>query len=196
MPKVTAIIDQESSQIQIVRAIKNNDLKVLKALYQANYHKVKALVLSNNGSIAHAKDIYQDAFIAVWKNIKNDKFTPKNDTAIDGYLYTIAKNKWMDYLRSKRYKKTLVTSYETHFNISDITIDEFSDDNTNDERLHSVMQSFKHLGLPCKTLLTKFYFEKKSMRDIAKELKLDAASTRNKKYRCMQKLRKLALNLK
>ena len=70
MQKNTAIIDQESSQIQIVKAIKNNDLKVLKVLYQANYNKVKALVLSINGSIAHAKDIYQDAFIAVWKNIE------------------------------------------------------------------------------------------------------------------------------
>jgi len=58
------------------------------------------------------------------------------------------------------------------------------------------MHAFKGLGAPCKDLLMKFYFEKKSMKDIAEELQLDAASTRNKKYRCMQKLRELALNLR
>ena len=55
------------------------------------------------------------------------------------------------------------------------------------------MLAFKNLGEACKSLLSKFYFEKKSMNVIAKELALDSASTRNKKYRCMQKLREIAL---
>jgi len=59
----------------------------------------------------------------------------------------------------------------------------------------NAMEAFEGLGDACKTLLTKFYFEKKSMKEIAHELQLDAASTRNKKYRCMQTLRELALEM-
>ncbi|MFL0352017.1 RNA polymerase sigma factor [Xanthomarina sp. GH4-25] len=178
---------------QLIEAIKINDTHVLKELYQNNYRKIEILVLKNSGTIDHAKDIYQDAFLAVWQNIKQNKFQPQNETALNGYLYTIAKNKWMDFLRSKEYKKTVVTSKLNNFSIKDTHLDLKDDDILKENRLQNVMQAFKDLGLPCRSLLMKFYFEKKSMNTIAEELQLDAASTRNKKYRCMQKLRKLAL---
>ena len=87
----------------------------------------------------------------------------------------------------------MVASKLNHFEISNKETQESHDDILKENRLQGVMQAFKDLGLPCKDLLTKFYFEKKSMNTIAEELQLDAASTRNKKYRCMQKLRELAL---
>lgn len=181
---------------QFIEAIKVNDIVALKHLYKINYPKVEVLVLKNNGTKEHAKDIFQDAFLALWKNVKQDKFVPQNESSINGYLYTIAKHKWMDYLRSKDYKKTVVYSALTDTAALDDDLSKTTDDNINDERLQNVMHAFKGLGAPCKDLLMKFYFEKKSMKDIAEELQLDAASTRNKKYRCMQKLRELALNLK
>ncbi len=193
MRKINYKSNQTTNQSQLVEAIKANNDVVLKSLYINNYHKIETLVLKNSGTKEHAKDIYQDAFIAVWKNVKQDKFVPQNQSSINGYLYTIAKNKWMDYLRSKDYKKTIVSSEINAFETSETTIEKNNDDIINENRLQSVMQSFKDLGLPCKSLLMKFYFEKKSMKTIAAELKLDAASTRNKKYRCMQKLRELAL---
>jgi len=182
------------SQEQIVSAIKNNNEVVLKSLYTNNYHKIEYLVLNNNGSLEQAKDIFQEAYIAVWKNIKNNSFIPKNESAISGYLYTIAKNKWMDYLRSSEYKKKVSLTTMNHIHEKeDSTI--FSENSKeHDQKLSIAMKAFKNLGNPCKELLTKFYFEKKSMNIIAEELSLDAASTRNKKYRCMQKLRELALN--
>ena len=182
------------SQEQIVSAIKNNNEVVLKSLYTNNYHKIEYLVLNNNGSLEQAKDIFQEAYIAVWKNIKNNSFIPKNESAISGYLYTIAKNKWMDYLRSSEYKKkvSLTTMNHIHKKEDSTTFSENSKEH--DQKLSIAMKAFKNLGNPCKELLTKFYFEKKSMNIIAEELSLDAASTRNKKYRCMQKLRELALN--
>ncbi|MCB0462523.1 MAG: sigma-70 family RNA polymerase sigma factor [Flavobacteriaceae bacterium] len=187
---------QSFEQNQVIDAIKINDTDTLKHLYTTNYYKIEILILKNNGTKEHAKDIYQDAFLVFWRNVKQDKFVPQNENSISGYLYTIAKHKWMDYLRSKNYKKTVVSSAILDIEVSETDFDKINDDKINDERLHSVMHAFKVLGMPCKSLLTKFYFEKKSMKDIAKELQLDAASTRNKKYRCMQKLRELALNLK
>ena len=188
---MNTLTDINSSQI--IELIKNNDERVLKSLYQSNFHKVEAFVLKNSGTKEHAKDVYQEAFITVWNNVKTNQFTPQNNHSLNGYLYTISKNKWMDHLRSKHYKKTVVASKLNHFEISNKETQESHDDILKENRLQGVMQAFKDLGLPCKDLLTKFYFEKKSMNTIAEELQLDAASTRNKKYRCMQKLRELAL---
>ncbi|MEI9913190.1 MAG: sigma factor [Bacteroidota bacterium] len=56
-----------------IRKLKANDEQALKALYAANYSKVENYVLDNSGSAEDAKDIYQEAFIAVWRNIQLDQ---------------------------------------------------------------------------------------------------------------------------
>jgi len=168
---------ETNNKLQVVNAIKDNDSKILRTIYANNYPKIEALVLKNNGTKDHAKDIYQEAFLAVWQNVKQDKFIPVSESSVNGYLYTIAKNKWMDVLRSQGYKKTIVASQLQHFEIKDEENNGIDDDILKDKRLEDVMLAFK----------------KKSMNLIAEELSLDSASTRNKKYRCMQKLRQIAL---
>lgn len=178
-------------QHTLVDAIRANDENILKKLYTNNFRKVETFILMNNGSPPQAKDTYQEAFIAVWRNVKAGKFHPENETALQGYLYTIAKNKWTDFLRSSRYKKTGALPDQLE------RPEEFSPDDMmkTDEKMSKVMDAFGRLGIPCKELLTQFYFGKKSVREIASALQIEEASARNKKYRCMQKLKELALSM-
>jgi len=183
---------QLDNQFRVVTAIKANDNFVLKQLYQENYKKVEVFILKNNGSMPQAKDTYQEAFIAMYQNVKADKFVPTNETALGGYLYQIAKNKWTDFLRSARYKKT---AYMTDgFQIKDEDTVEVEFDNSSEEysAQNQAMEAFRHLGAECKKLLEVFYFQKKSLREIAATFNIGEASARNKKYRCIQKLRELA----
>lgn len=181
------------SQLQLIDAIKANNSAALKTLYTSNYHKIEALVLKNNGSKEHAKDVYQEAFIIVWKNIKNDRFVPENDTALQGYLYQIARNKWMDVLRSSKFKKTNPIINEMSI-VDKHTVQNEEEDNEDFKlKLKQTMAAFKSMGNPCKELLTTFYFEKKSLREIAEKLQIEENTARNKKYRCMEKLRELVL---
>lgn len=62
-----------------------------------------------------------------------------------------------------------------------------------DEQLSITLTAFENLGQACKDLLTQFYFDKLSLRIIAESLKIEEASAKNKKYRCIQKLKELAL---
>ncbi len=153
------------------------------------------MVLKNSGTIEHAKDVYQEAFILVWTNVKNGKFVPQNETALQGYLYQIAKNKWTDVLRSKNFKN----SKSLDNNILRIIRDKDEEDAHNEPKstkLEIAMEAFKNLGQPCKQLLKSFYFEKKSLRDIASDLNIEETTARNKKYRCMEKLRTMVFDLK
>lgn len=185
---------QIDTQLQLVDAIKANDQLVLKQLYHKNYKKIEIYILQNNGSMPQAKDTYQEAFLAVYQNIKADKFVPTNDTALQGYLYQIAKNKWRDYLRSSQYKKTTGLQEDFHQADDASGIDGIDEHQENDKKLDATMNAFGKLGADCKDLLTRFYFNKKSLREIASDLKLEEASARNKKYRCIQKLREIALS--
>ncbi|MEY8849338.1 RNA polymerase sigma factor [Psychroserpens sp. XS_ASV72] len=182
-------------QLQLIEAIKANDPIALKQFYVHNYYKIEAMVLKNSGSKEHAKDLYQDSFIAVWKNLKTEAFVPKNESALQGYLYQIAKHKWIDTLRSKSFKNTYGLSEDMQAMLKQNPKEELEEDPT-EKKLNITMEAFKSLGQPCKSLLTSFYFSKKSLRAIASELNIGEASVRNKKYRCMEKLRSIALSSK
>lgn len=183
---------QIENQFQVISAIKANDNLVLKKLYQENYRKIEIFILKNNGSMPQAKDTYQEAFIAMYQNVKADKFVPANESAIQGYLYQIAKNKWTDFLRSSRYKRTAKMTNETQLNDPDTSEIEYEIYSESNSAQNTVMQAFERMGAECKKLLEVFYFQKKSMREIAETLEIGEASARNKKYRCLQKLRELA----
>lgn len=180
----------------LIAQIKKNNSATLKELYILNYPKIENFVLKNNGNKAQAKDLFQEAFIVFWKNIKEGKFTVQNNSNLHGYLYTISKNKWMDYLRSSSYKKTVNDSTVIEFNTTDEHLTDNDDDILKEKRLENIMLAFKDLGEPCKSLLKMFYYEKKSLSHIATVLNVKENTIRNKKYRCMNTLRNMVLTQK
>lgn len=169
-------------------AIKANDETVLKSLYENNYYKIEMYVLNNSGSVEQAKDVYQEAFIAVWRNIQLDKFFPENENALAGYLYQIARNKWMDHLRSNHFKKNTPLS-----DIENRLPEEVADEEDN-IYITKVKRQFEQLGGNCRELLTRFYYKQESMKIIAKTFNWTEATARNTKYRCLQQLRELIKN--
>ncbi|MCK0135951.1 sigma-70 family RNA polymerase sigma factor [Arenibacter sp. S6351L] len=173
--------------------IQNNDL-VLRSLYEGVYPKVRHYILQNNGSDDQAKDTFQEAFVTTWKNIKDGKLKKDNGLNIEAYLFTVAKNKWLDYLRSSRYKKT--TRVDKVIHLRPDVEEEESEPSQGQDEMMAMQRAFKQLGEKCKMVLKLFYFERKSMDEISSELQITSASVRNQKYRCMEKLRLLSLEIK
>lgn len=172
---------QHFTQEELLEGVKNNDSKILGWIYQDQFPKLEKYVLANNGDEQQAKDVFQEAFVVLWKNAKAGKFKPENGTAIQGYLYQIAKNKWLDTLRSSKYKKTVPLE-----NIPESWDEEAENRESDFERMES---SFKNLGGNCKELLTRFYYKKESMAIIAQAFDWTEATARNNKYRCIQRLK-------
>ena len=165
-------------------AIKANDEVALKSLYESNYHIIERYVLKNNGSIDHAKDIYQEAFIAMWRNVQLDKFYPESKSTLSAYLCQIARNKWMDHLRSTPFKKNIPIN-----DLVQILPEDSKEEDNN--FINDVKKHFENLGENCREVLTRFYYKKQSMKIIAEEFDWTEATARNNKYRCLQRLREL-----
>jgi len=177
---------QHNVSFQQLSAIKANDEQALKSLYKSGYSKVEKYVLNNKGSAEQAKDIYQEAFIAVWRNIQLDQFVPRNEAALSGYLHQVAKNKWIDYLRSAYHKNTLragdvAEGYEP--------IEELPEEQQ--EYINDIKNGFRQLGDNCKEILSRFYYRNETMRMIAEAMDWTEATARNNKYRCLERLREL-----
>lgn len=183
------------SQQQLINGLRENDPAVVKHLYKQNYPKVLAFVRKDGGNRAQAEDVIQEAFIKVWSKVKENGFEAKNETALSGYLYRVAKNKWTDHLRSFHHKKM------TSLNKMEQSDDQQATNNKEDERLlqdkrlQNAIEAFEQMDGACASILKKFYFEKMSMVEIAEELQLNPKSMRNKKYQCLKKLRELFIKL-
>lgn len=170
--------------------LKANDEQTLKALYAANYHKIEAYVLNNNGTAEDAKDIYQEAFIAVWRNIQLNKVSFASMDKLQGYLFRVAQYKWLDQLRSGKRQKTISVD-----NI-DAGSTETNMDNDEQEYLEKVKSYYAAMEEPCKSLLHRFYFLKQKLSEIAAFFSWTDATAKNNKYRCLQRLRSMILNPK
>lgn len=167
-------------------SIRANDPQVLSDLYQNHYYKVERYVSENNGSVAEAKDIYQEAFIAVWQKILQQKFSPDTESAFAAYLFNVSKYKWIDVLRLQKR-----VGANARFAIDP------QHDNTNDlpdaQEAYTtlVRKHFVKLGKTCQEVLTQFYFYGQSLQTIAAVHQWTEATTKNNKYRCIQQLRAL-----
>ncbi len=164
----------------------------MQEFYVTEYRKTKCYILKNGGTLENSKDIFQEAYLACWKKLSTKKFKPKNRAQIEAYLFTIAKNKWIDQTRGVG--RTKIISMEERFLQS--AVDESNQTNeveNKDLKLSITLSAFESLGQACKDLLTQFYFYKLPLKIIAGKLGLEEASAKNKKYRCIQKLREIAL---
>lgn len=113
-----------------------------------------------------------------------EKFQPLHESALTGYFYTIARNKWLQQLRKTKNKLT-VSLLEL-----DLSVDESNEGSEELELFRKAVQNcYKLLDKRCRELLSLFYFRKKNLREIADQNSWTEASAKNNKYRCLQKLR-------
>ncbi len=175
---------------QIIDQFIRNENNVLEKTYRYNYKTVRNYVMKNSGTEADAKDIFQEAMMIAWLNLKEGKFTVRNEFSLSAYIYKIAKFKWLDKLKSKEVR---LTTKAGNYDFEDIET-ESSDYNDAEKKLNYLRSLYNQLDVKCKEVLNSFYFEKKRLEEIASSMDYDTGSIRTIKYRCMQKLRKMHAN--
>lgn len=173
-----------------LKAIKSNNNQHLQQLYISNFPATEKYVLQNGGTAEQAKDIFQEAFISVWKNIQLDKFVPQREHSLDAYIFQVSKYKWLSHLRTVAHKSTVPILEDFDYDITD------QNPASENNSITCVAEYFKQLGDNCKEVLNRFYYGKESMKAIAALFGWTEATAKNNKYRCIEKLRSLLKNKK
>lgn len=169
-----------------ISSIKANDQNALKELYAQNFEKIRVYILCNKGTEADVKDIFQEAFLAFWRNVQLDKFEVLHTNAIQSYLLRIAKNKWIDHLRKR---KRIIVSEDV--GVEDLDQKISADFSIEEEEYYEKIKiQFSKMGNPCKELLYRFYYRREKLKAIAVFFEWKESTAKNNKYRCLQKLRK------
>jgi RNA polymerase sigma factor (sigma-70 family) len=148
---------------------------------------VYSYVISNNGSKVEAKDIYQDAIIAFYENVRDGKFTGERST-ISTYVYAIAKFKWLNQLK----RKGVITEFHQKIELPNDFIESPLSELIHKEQKDLVLDVLAKLGATCKSLLVESIYHNKTMKEIVAETSFSNEQiARNKKYKCMKQLKKL-----
>lgn len=182
--------NQFFSDEALVEGLRRQDSEIIQHLYDYTGPMVYNMVIKSGGGMDDARDIFQEGILAAYLNIRTGKYSISSQTRFSTYLVQICKFKWYDYKNS---------AYERlkGGEVSDLTYE----DNSlllpeKEDRIKVLTESFKLLGAQCQKILRLFYWEKWSLEEIGRSVNLEANSTKNQKYRCMEKLRALARDKK
>lgn len=174
-----------NKDLEIIEAIKSGKNQwVLNKLYDNSLPKIKILIRKMNGTEDDALDIFQEVLIILFRQVKLNKMNA--DTNIDGYLYRISRNLYLNKLR----RTTKFIDFNEDIDEADtpeIETHLFIKDSENE-----IMKLFNSLGDKCKDLLNAIVFDELNYDEVA--IKFGFASgevVKTQKYRCKKKMQEL-----
>ncbi len=184
MDKATS--DHQQDQ-QWLENIKSGNGKALEALYRHYRDDFLAFAQRYGASQEDLLDVYQDAIIVLFENVKSGKITELS-SSVKTYLFSIGKYKLIDRLRQKG----------RNMSTEDIGQLEGLGENVMEEQLElthrqqQLRRAINILGGQCKTLLLLFYYRRYSIEAIRQEMDYKNDNVvKAHKSRCMKSLRKI-----
>jgi RNA polymerase sigma factor (sigma-70 family) len=176
---------EETRLLAMLNSSKVNE--AVMQLYRTCYEPVTYWIQGQGGSEEDAADLFQETILIFIEQVRQQRF--RGDSSVPTYLTGIARNLWYNEQRSRSRR----TNREEQYADGGETISHNAE-----QRLHSrenrqkLLQLFEQIGDVCKKLLTGFYFENLSMKEL---LVITAYSNeqvlRNKKSKCMKHLKDL-----
>ena len=171
---------------KLLDAIRNGDEEALVELFRQNRRPITSLVTRNQGSEDDAEDVLQEAMVVLWERVRSRSF--EYQAKLSTFIYATAKNIW--FRRLARHRRELHATEEA----LDVATDDASplEELEENERVLAVQKAMEQMGNPCRDLLLLFYWEERSMEEIAVKLGFANADTvKSKKYQCKKSLEHL-----
>jgi RNA polymerase sigma factor (sigma-70 family) len=170
---------KDTSILEAIRLGK--DEKAIGLLYDESFRKIRDFVRKNSGNLEDAEDMFQDAILVLFKHVQTGKYDNKHD--LDGFLYTVARNLWINKIKRDSKKSILKNDYDVSSG------EQFYTQVLDNERSNQIMNTFSQIGEKCKEILTMVVYFDFSMKEVCEKLGYpneNAAKTQH--YKCKQKL--------
>jgi len=176
----------ELNEQALIKGLAQNDSKAVETLYKSHFTMIQHFVENNNGSFDDARDVFQEAMIALYEKVQLDSFVLT--CQIKTYLFSICKHLWLKRLQQMgKYSSPLSENEES------ISIEMDMGQIEKKDAAFAIMdRALNSLGEPCKSLLEGYYLNKKGMQELASQFGYtNADNAKNQKYKCLMRLKKL-----
>ena len=185
---------------QIVMSIMQNDSRGWRYICR-NMKQGFAAILARTFSFgrtanADIEDIFQDSCIVLMQKVKEGKFAITGENSVFKFLVKIGINNACNFIRKHRpltSKEEVTVTLNLHDDNQDV---ELSVDEQQQAQDEFIDRAFESLPDTCKAIFKNFYWERKSMDEIADIIGYNTAdSVKSKKSNCMKKFKDFAKKL-
>lgn len=162
--------------------IRNGDEQALAMLFRDTRRPVFSYILAHHGSRDDAEDVLQDALIILWERVRAGRF--EHRARLSTFILGVVKNLWLRVLAERRREPLLAKDEDPP------ATDETADNTfVRNEETDLVRKAMALLEETCRSILLLYYWEEKSMDDIARIMGFANADTaKSKKYQCKKAL--------
>ena len=152
------------TETELIEGLSRQDSKAQQQTIDRYGGEVFALVVRVVAVAENAEEVYQDVFVKVFRNIRQ---YDAGRSSFRTWILRIAYNEAISFLRCKRLP---VVYFEDHGHeadkLSDAEVDETLG-NVSTETVQLIRAALKHLPPEERALITMFYYEERSLKEIA-----------------------------
>lgn len=178
------------SDEDLIAHLKLGNERYLSKVFDKCKGKAIGFLMQNGADYDIAEDIFQDTIIVFYEKIRKGEFELKS--AIQTYLNSVCRFKWLNIIRDER--KVLITT--TDFNFDETIKDDFEEFEEDKEerisRIEKELINLKNKGGKCYEILNAYFYEGKNMKEIAQQFEYtDADNAKHQKARCQKQLKEM-----
>lgn len=169
-----------------IEALRIGQASAYQNLYRQCFPMVWKYVRNNHGSKEDAIDLLQDAMVILYRNLQKENFMLT--CKVSSYIYAVCRQNWLYFLRKKK-----LASIDINSLVDTIPEETKAIESLTDEQLNALLDKLDQVS---KQLLVLFYYQNKSLEEIAAQLNLTSANTAKvKKFRCLNRLKQFAKSM-
>ena len=147
MPEIRInTLKAELNEQALLKGLAQNDSKAVETLYKSHFTMIQHYVENNNGSFDDARDIFQEAMIALYEKVQLDSFVLT--CQIKTYLFSICKHLWLKRLQQMGKYSSPLSAHEESISVEM----DMGQIEKKDAAFAIMDRSLNSLGEPCKSL--------------------------------------------
>jgi RNA polymerase sigma-70 factor (ECF subfamily) len=163
-------------------ALQNGDEKGLAYYFNKYYASLAYFSYNITASETVSEEIVAEGFLKLW----NNRTCLQQETHVKHYLFRVVRNDSINYLREKKKNRQ---RENTLLQLMPLSEEQILEKWVETETYHQLFLAYESLPEKCRHVLEMFYFEGKSVKQIAKELSISTNTVKSQKQRALQLLR-------
>ncbi len=168
---------------KILDLVRRGDEEALVRLYEVNRKPIFNYIARNHGTPDDAEDLLQEAVIILWERVRAGTY--RHAAKLSTFIYGTVKNLWLRRLARTRRETSTEPNSESVPHTETNPLEELIER----DELEWITKGLAAIGEQCRQLLLLFYWEERSMDEIAAEMGFANAETvKSKKYQCKKAL--------
>jgi RNA polymerase sigma factor (sigma-70 family) len=177
------------SDRELIETLKKEhiDNVAISFLYHSYYAVLSNYIKQNQGSEQDAEDVFQEVIVTFIDIVKKEKF--RGESSIKTFLFTLNKYAWLNELKKRG---RVMLREEKYGNETDENEKDASQFLVERDAKKLVMALMDKLGDTCRKILTAYYYDSLSMKEILPLVNYENEQVlRNKKYKCLKSLEQM-----